>query len=154
VIIGDVFGNEYNLYNTVMPIKDEIWLHIPLKNHSDNTTTITMAELKNTNINIKMKNGRFNLIILYFTGWNIKSIKYYVNMLSGLNDREVTIKINNLYCVFEETIEFLNGIFSIYGNIKDHKIRTYTKSLAIPFITLNMQIIIITYGGRMSPKHY
>jgi hypothetical protein len=153
VIIGDIFGNEYNFYNTVKPIKDEIWLHIPVRNNLDNTTAITMAELKNTNVNIKTKNGRFNLMTPYFTCWNVEAIKHYINMLSGVNDREVTVKINNLYCEFEETIEFLNGIFSISGNIKDQKTKTYTKSLAIPFITLNIQMIIITYRGRMLPKH-
>jgi hypothetical protein len=129
IIIEDVFGNEYNLYNTVMPIKDEIWLHIPVRDNLNNTTTITMAELKNTNVNIKMKNSKFNLITTYFTEWNIDAIKYYINMLSGVNDKKVTVKVNNLYCEFEGTIEFLNGIFNISGNIKDQEIRTYAKSL-------------------------
>jgi hypothetical protein len=49
---------------------------------------------------------KFNLITRYFTGLNVDAIKYYINMLSGVNDKEVTVKINNLYCEFEETIEF------------------------------------------------
>jgi hypothetical protein len=73
-------------------------------------------------------------------------------MLSGVNDKEVTVKINNLFCEFDETIEFYKGIFSINGNIKQ-RVKTYTKSLAIPFFYLNIQMIIITYGGKISPKH-
>jgi hypothetical protein len=123
-----MFGNEYNLYNTVLPIRDEIWLHIPIRD-------------------------KFNLITPYFIGWNLDAIKSYINMLSGVNDKEVTVKINNLYCEFEETIEFLKGIFNISGIVKDQKVRTYTRSLAIPFNFLNIQMKIITYGGKMSPKH-
>jgi hypothetical protein len=152
VIIGDIFGNEYNLYNTVMPIKDEIWLHILTRDNLNNTTTKVIAELKETNFNIKTMNGRINFIAPYFTGWNVDAIKYYMNMLIGVNDKEVTVKINNLFCEFDETIEFFKGIFNINENIKQ-MIKTYTKSLAIPFFYLNIQMIIITYGGKMSPKH-
>jgi hypothetical protein len=153
VIIGDAFGNEYNPYSTIMPIKDELYLHIPIRDNLNNTTIWKMAELKNTNIFIKSINGRFNIETPYFTAWNVDAIKHYINMLSGTNDKEVTIKINNYCCDFEESIEFINGIFSIKGNIKNHLVKAYTKSLAIPFTTLNIQMIIITYGGRMSPKH-
>jgi hypothetical protein len=57
VIIGDAFGNEYNLYSTVMPIKDELYLHIPIRDNLNNTTIWKMVELKNTNIIIKSING-------------------------------------------------------------------------------------------------
>jgi hypothetical protein len=97
-------------------------------------------------------NGRINFIAPYFTGWNVDAIKCYINMLSGVNDKEVTVKINNLFCEFDETIEFFKRIFSINGNIKQ-MVKTCTKSLAIPFFYLNIQMIIITYGGKMSPKH-
>jgi hypothetical protein len=132
VIIGDIYGNEYNLYNTVMPIKDEIWLHILIRDNLNNTTTKVIAELKETKFNIKTMNGRFNFIAPYFTGWNVDAIKCSINMLSGANDKEVTVKINNLFCDFDETIESVKGVFSINGNMKQ-MVRTYTKSLAIPF---------------------
>jgi hypothetical protein len=109
ILVGDMFGNEYNLYNTVMPIKDEIWLHILIRDNSNKTTMTTLAELKETNLNIKTRNGEFNCRVTYFTEWNVDAIKYYINMLSGVNDKNVTIKINNLYCEFDETIEFLKA---------------------------------------------
>jgi hypothetical protein len=65
----------------------------------------------------------------------------------------VTIRINNFQFDFEETIEFLNGIFEIKGNIKNHLTKTYVKSLAIPLTNLNIQMIILLYQGKMSPKH-
>jgi hypothetical protein len=63
-------------------------------------------------------NDRINFMAPYFMGWNVDAIKCYINMLYGVNDKEVSIKINNLYCEFDETIEFLRGIVSINGNIK------------------------------------
>jgi hypothetical protein len=35
--IGDAFGNEYNLYAPVMPIKDNLYIHIPIRNNQNNT---------------------------------------------------------------------------------------------------------------------
>jgi hypothetical protein len=35
--IGDAFGNEYNSYIPVMPIKDNLYLHIPIRNNQNNT---------------------------------------------------------------------------------------------------------------------
>jgi hypothetical protein len=93
------------------------------------------------------------IMLPYFTAWNVDAIKFYINLLNRVNDKESTIRINNFHCDFEETIEFLNGIFEIKGNIKNHLAKPYTKSLAIPLINLNIQMIILTYGGRMSPKH-
>jgi hypothetical protein len=151
IMIGDAFGNEYNSYITVMPIKDNLYLHIPIRDNLNNTTKWEMVELRNINVEMKSINGRMEITTPYFTAWNVDAVKYYINMLNGTNDREVTIKINNYQCDFEETIEFLNGIFYIKGNIKNHLTSTYTKSLAIPFITLNIQMVTITYGGRMSP---
>jgi hypothetical protein len=136
-----------------MPIKNEIWLHIPIRDNLNNVATIAIGELKETNIDIKTKECIFNLRSPYFTGWNVDAIKSYINMLSGVNDKEVTVRINNLYCEFEETLEFLKGISSISGNIKNQKVKTYMKSLTISFNILNIQMIIITYGGKMSLKH-
>jgi hypothetical protein len=142
--IGDAFGNEYNSYITVMPIKDNLYLHIPIRDNQNNTTRLEMAEFRYTNFEWKSINGRMEITTPYFTAWNVDAIKYYINMLSGSNDKEVTVRINNFQCDFEETIEFLNGIFDIKGNIKNHVAKAYTKSLAIPLTTLNIQMIILT----------
>jgi hypothetical protein len=62
----------------------------------NNTTIWKMVELKNTNIIIKSINGWFNIETPYFTAWNVDAIKYYINMLSGTNDKEVTINQQSL----------------------------------------------------------
>jgi hypothetical protein len=112
-----------------------------------------MAEVKYTNYIMKSINGRIEIMLPYFTAWNVDAIKYYINLINGVNDKEAVIRNNNFHCDFEETIEFLNGNFEIRRNIKNQLTKPYTKSLAIPLVELNIQMIILTYGGRMSPKH-
>jgi hypothetical protein len=151
--IGDAFGNEYNSCITVMPIKENLYLYVPIRDNQNNTTKWEMAELRYTNFKMKSINDRMEILTPYFTAWNVDAVKYYINMLSGTNDKDVTVRVNNFHCDFEETIEFLNGIFEIKGNIKNHLAKAYTKSLVIPLTNLNIQMIILLYGGRMSPKH-
>jgi hypothetical protein len=151
--IGDAFGNEYNSYIPVMPIKDNLYLHAPIRNNQTNIINWEMAEIRYTNYKTKSINGRTEIVLPYFIAWNVDAIKYYVNLLCGTNDKEVTVRINNFHCDFEETIEFLNGIFEIKRNIKNHLTKTYVKSLAIPLTNLNIQMIILLYQGKMSPKH-
>jgi hypothetical protein len=136
-----------------MPIKDNLYLYVPIRDNQNNTTKWEAAELKITSFKTKSINGRMEILTPYFSAWNADALKFYINMLYGTNDKEVTIRINNFQCDFEETIEFLNGIFEIRGNIKNHLNKPYTKSLSIPLTTLNIQMIILIYGGRMSPKH-
>jgi hypothetical protein len=136
-----------------MPIKDNLYIHIPIRNNQNNTVIWDMAEVKYTNYKMKSINGRIEIMLPYFTAWNVDAIKYYINLINGVNDKDAVIRINNFHCDFEETIEFLNGIFEIRGNIKNQLTKPYIKSLAIPLNELNIQMIILTYGGRMSPKH-
>jgi hypothetical protein len=48
-----------------MPIKDNLYLPIPIRNNSSNTTKWEMAELRNTNIEIKSINGRMEITTPY-----------------------------------------------------------------------------------------
>jgi hypothetical protein len=153
VKICDAFGNEYNSYVPVQPIKDDLYLYIPIRDNQNNMTTWEIAELKVTNFKTKSKIGRMDIVTPYFSAWNVEALKFYINMLCGTNDKETTIFINNYQCDFEETIEFKNGIFEIRGNIKMNINKPYIKSLAIPLMNLNIHMAIITYGGRMSPTH-
>jgi hypothetical protein len=123
-----------------MPIKDNLYLYVPIRDNQNNTTKCEAAELKITSFKTKSINDRMEILTPYFSAWNVDALKFYINMLCGTNDKEVTIRIDNFQCDFEETIEFLNGIFEIRGNIKNHLNKPYTKSLAIPLITLNIQM--------------
>jgi hypothetical protein len=89
-------------------------------------------------------NSRITSILLNnFSGWNVAAIKFYFNMVAGNMDKEVTIRINNLFCDFEETIEFIHEIFSIRGEINIQRSNSNTKSLGMPFNQFNVQMLII-----------
>jgi hypothetical protein len=99
IIIGNYFENKDNSYNTVMPVNNELWLHVQIRNNLIKTTIIQIAEVKNAIISVKTQNGRFSLISPYLIGWNVNSVKYNINMLSGVNDKEVTIKLNKFIAI-------------------------------------------------------
>jgi hypothetical protein len=151
-IIADAFGNEYNESSAVLPIKDNLFLHNPIRDNQNNTSIMKMAEIKYTNYQIKSNRNRIEILLPYFTAWNVNAIKLYANLLSGKNDKEVTVFLNGYQSDYEETIEFLDGIFEIRCNIKKQT-NTYPKSIVLQLRDLNIQTILLTYGGKLSPKH-
>jgi hypothetical protein len=70
-----------------------------------------MAENILTQYRIKT-NGKYIMkeALPYLTAWNVNALKYYTILLTENSDREAVIQINNLYCDFNDTIEFIGGI--------------------------------------------